>query len=314
MSESTVSAKRGLQFRWSNEGAFLVALVVVVLVAFGARRYGWVIKKPVPWPDTVVVNEANRCETLPGRFGADYRALEPDDYLLFGSPQLYGSGGREGADNILTDDVLETLGVRVKQGNAEALASRTGNWYGSRIYVDTRPGARFRYWQLDVYYYTGLKDQVPHVPGICLVAGGAENLGEEFLPVTVPDVFGGQELMFVATSYDIVRRMDQPSENGVEYFMFIFNGEPVSPGNVEQWLSWLGLNRSGQLRKVVREGLASLETYNYFAKVQLSPLLVGTFAIEDANAAAEEFIQAAMPHIVSLLPSAQVVESLEAEE
>jgi hypothetical protein len=314
MMEST-GRNRRLQFRVNNEGAFLVALALLVAVAVGARRYGWVVKKPVPWPETVIVNEANRMESMPGFFGP---AQEP---LFVAVTQrdheIFDRGGREGADTVFPDDVLETLGVRLprQEANESRLADRTGNWYASRTYRDTRPNAPFRYWQVDVYYYTGLKDQVPHVPGICLVAGGAEDLAEQFMKIPIPGVFDGESMMFVATTYEIVPRMDQPSQDGVEYFVFIFNGEPVKPGKVEGLLSFLiGLNKSGQLRKRVREDLASLDTYNYFAKVQLSPLGRGNFEVEEANAAARELIEAAMPEIVKLLPSAQDVKALEAQE
>ncbi len=315
MSESTGQAKPRFRFRWDNEGAFLLALLLVVVVAIGARKYGWVIKKPVPWPDTVKVDEANRLETMPDDFGPAgaplFRAITRLDY------GIYDQGIRKGADTVFPDDVLETLGVRLPKDkvNSTRLADRTANWYASRTYRDTRPNAPFRYWQLDVYYYTGLKDQVPHVPGICLVAGGAENLEEKFLEVSVPGVFDGQPLMFVATTYEIAPRMNQPLQNGVDYFMFIFNGEPVKPGKVEGLLSFLiGLNKSGQLRKRAREELASLEAYNYFAKVQLSPIGRPRFDIEDANAAARELIEVAMPEIIQLLPTAQDVKALEARE
>ncbi len=315
MSESTGQAKGRFQFRWSNEGAFLVALLLVVAVTIGVRRYGWVVKKPIPWPEAVIVDEANRLETMPDFFGPAraplFRAISRSDY------GIYDQGSRKGADSVFPEDVLDTLGVRMpkQEVNDARLAARTANWYASRTYRDTRPGAAFKYWQVDVFYYTGLKDQVPHVPGICLVAGGAENLNEEFLEVSVPSVFEGEPLVFVATTYEIAPRMNQPLQNGVDYFMFVFNGEPVKPGKVEGFLSLLiGLNKSGQLRKRAREGLASLESYNYFAKVQLSPVGLATFDINEANAAARELIEVAMPEIVQLLPTAQDVKALEAQK
>jgi hypothetical protein len=140
-------------------------------------------------------------------------------------------------------------------------------------------------------------DTVPHVPGICALAGGGRNLREKDLTFSVSDLSPPWDAMlpFRRTSYELKETGSEARyRRRADYHIFSVNGQPERD------------------RLVVRGRLLSpFVKYCYFAKIQFAP--VGGDSIldyEQCNRRAEEFARHCLPAILKALPTKADVEAL----
>ncbi|MCD6365663.1 MAG: hypothetical protein J7M14_07280, partial [Planctomycetes bacterium] len=208
----------------------------------------------------------------------------------------------ERGDFVIPPDVLEPLRIGTAQ-DKDRVSQRRSNWYISRPCVDTRtkdegrPG-RFTSWQMNVFYYTGVVDKVPHIPDACLVAGGAGLIGTSPVKFTVPGLTGawGKDLLFNRTVFSRKNGATGPASKHVQYYIFAFNGEPES--------SQLAVRR-----KLTYPWI----DHSYFAKIEMAP----NAPIEDmaeADKAAEEFLRYFLPIVLKALPSRDDINRLDRGE
>lgn len=284
--------------------AFGIALLVVVVTAIGVYQFKWITKLPVPWPEGVKVNGQYRMLSMPDGFGR-YRKSRPGDSIYEGykaQGEYNEMSNDDWSNGIIADKNMDPLDMPSKGFDEERYDARSSNWYAQKYYIDGRPGSMVQSWQLDIYYYTGLKDTVAHVPDICAQAGGGKDVTTSTIEFTAPEApeSWNEPLTFLQTKYEA------EDQNGDEvtvtsYYIFVFNGEPVVASN---------LNRA---RFLVRAGL-SLPwngSYNYFAKIQFAPRVRTVANMDVCDAEAQEFIEAALPAILPLLPTAEDIQALE---
>jgi hypothetical protein len=279
------SAPRASRGGWAHFGvaaAILLAAAAGFHVAVRLLRIH-LVKAAVPLP------EAARLE---GHWLANFpRALGPDVQGADGRPVpryvLPADGHRK-----LTEDQLKELGT----------TKHRLNWYYSAYYRDnqtsgTRAGTE-RYFILDVTYYTGLVDPVPHVPEICLFAGGFAPLPGESgsltleLP-TLPEPWRKWRNIKVQRAAYALKDAFGTVAKSAQYYVFSMNGEATDSRSRVRWdLTWPTRN------------------YCYFAKIQAAP------GRPEASAAASdevslEFLRHAIPAVLRFLPSADDVKRLE---
>ena len=270
---------------------FAVAFVLMAATAVGIRSVGWVEKLPVPWPPLTQVDGGFRLTSLPDRFGPYVKLTrDKDSVVVSRTPQNQPEGER-----VFTPQELEELSIETYT-NKQRYDSRASNWYVSRIYRDTRKPVNdlSGYWRLELFYYTGMRDKVPHVPERCLSVGGATVLSTDTLQVEVPSAPApwDKPIRFAATRFEIADADGVASRSGVEYYLFSLNGQPQS-----DW-KWVRLSMSNPW-----------VSYCYFAKMQFAPLFVKD--PEQADQEGAEFMRQFLPYVLQNLPSAGVVENLE---
>lgn len=285
---------KALSALWSDRH-FVMAAGVLAAVTIGwnwaVAQLKWATRKePVPWPQHVRVDNGCRLTSFPDRLGPFV--------LVTGDGEFTGaSDGRPDGEIILGDEDLESLRINTAL-DQRRLGERSSNWYLARLYRDTRvtsPQEPFRYWRLEVYYYTGGLDKVPHVPERCLVAGGATLLPSASgkVPMPAPSVPSPWDnVSFNRTAYEFSDRLGLDVKRYVQYYLFSLNGMPEN--------SW----------EMVRLELTKpWVRYCYFAKIQLAPLGEVT-DIAQADKAAGEFVNALMPAALSMLPMPSEIDSL----
>ena len=280
----------------------------------GAARHapanGWIVRKPIPWPEGVVVNNLHRNvsmpDPLPNESGPYVAVAEGDPFYA------KVEDVQNGADGIIAEDTLKSLGMRTIEDDEGRLAERTANWYGIRTYRDTRKDVRgpFSCWRLEVFYYTGLRDQVPHVPDLCLNTAGATIDKTDSVVLYVPEAREPwNELRFQRVLYT-ARGPSGGELQGVAFHVLGFNDEPINRESATD------------ARYDVRKAMASRDAHNYFVKIQFSPLRLPTYGLMDdqqfdpdeANQAAQEFVASFMPKILEQLPTKKTIEELEQAE
>lgn len=289
--QSATSTPSGRARPWVH---FLVASGIL---AFTFLSWNWVIaamhwvtrKEAVPWPPAVRVDSQCHLESFPDVCGP---------FVLAGDGELEGQvDGKPDGEVIIKDDVLESLRINTTRDKMN-LPQRKSNWYMARIYRDTRVQSSAdprRFWRLEIYYYTGGLDKIPHVPERCLVAGGA---------TLVPALTGGVSLRadgpvpwnglvpFRRTGYEISDRLRLNTKQYVQYYTFSLNGHPED------------------LWEKVRLRLNDPRVRHcYFAKIQFAPLGDVT-SLTEMDHAAQEFVDNTMPAILSMLPMPQDMERL----
>jgi len=211
-----------------------------------------------------------------------FRRLVPDEERVAKDPKYRNWEVHRKQD-------LETLSIGTVV-DRDHLADRKSNWYLVRRYVDTEPNAAVRVWQLDVYYYTGGADTVPHIPDICAEASGAKVLSSGSVPFRVP---AAPEDWPKTVSFHRTRYSLADGESSAAYYVFSMNGVF---GERRLWVRWELLN------PFIR--------YAYFAKIQFSPL-AGTADFDEIDLAAEKFMRYALPEVLRALPSSRDVKALE---
>jgi hypothetical protein len=274
-------------------------LAVVILLAAATVGWDWAMaalrwytrKEPVPWTPAVTVNGQCRLTSFPDRLGP---------YELVGDGVLDKTlDGRPDGDIVLEPDVLESLKINTALDQLR-VGERRSNWYLARIYQDRREeasGSPFRYWRLEIQYYTGGLDTVPHVPDRCLVAGGATLLPTVSGHLLVPVPAGRSpwdKLTVNRVGYEMTDRIGFNVSHYVQYYVFSLNGQPED--------SW----------KMVRLKLGDPRLRHcYFAKVQVAPL--GEIAdFDQADRAAQDFLGTVMPAVAALFPTPEDLRALDA--
>jgi hypothetical protein len=273
---------------------FVVAAVILAVAAVGwswtVNTLKWALQKEaVPWPAGVVVRDDFSLEGLTAQMGP-FRMVQGDGVLDRDERGELRLDGRPDGDIRLEDkDVMDSLGVGTSADQMRR-PGRQSNWYCIRIYEDTRPAAPCRYWQLEVYYYTGGLDTVPHVPERCLVAGGATVPGGQTVRFEVPQAAAPWDSVPVErVGYEQSDRSGMQTRPFVQYYVFSLNGEPES-----SWEMVRGKLMDPRLRRC------------YFAKIQFAPL-VSMVDAREADQAAGEFFAAVAPRVLKLLPTSRQV-------
>jgi len=293
---------------------FLAALAILALTAAGWGVAVNVLKlatekSPVPWPAGVEVNDKYIMTSLPDKMGP-FEFVSADGELDY-DPKAQGfhKDGRPDGEGEVAPDVMELLGIGTASDERN-LPLRRSNWLATRTYRDSRrgPGDPLRYWRLEVYYYTGGVDLVPHTPEICAVAGGAQWLGTTDMPVTIDGVaapWGNTPLAFQRAMFQRTDMQGGAAGQFVQYYIFCLNGSPKSS------------------RNEVRFALGSLFVkHAYFAKVQFAPLPAvqqqaggPVFAVPDpaqADLAVADFVKYFMPCVLKTLPTPKDIDRLDA--
>ena len=265
MSASTAerAAGRGLM-----GGHFLIAAGILLVAALGWNAASHFLqlhlaKKPVPPPPgTVVVHY--QLKNFPKTLGP-YTLIEESAVPL-------------------KEDVLETLGT----------AGNPNNWYYMAVYEDKLTKEQMR---LDVTYYTGLLDAVPHVGERCIVAGGGTIRSDLSGTRTLSLTQGPQEwrqLPMYRTAYEITQGMN--TAQLFQYHVFSMNGEPT-----ESW------------EKVRLELALPRVKYCFFAKVQTAPM-ASNLTAQASDEMTRRFMDRAMPAVLRFLPTRRDIEDLKKAE
>lgn len=271
MSDSTVvvSAPRaGLAATLKQNWAFVLAVVLLALTMVGIRMENWVEKEAVPWSQTVKVDHDYRMLSMPETVGS-LVAIRYND-----------------PNEALTEELVKALGMGVGR-DPERLSQRKSNWYAIQRYVDKR---NQQVWQMELFYYTGIDDKVPHVPERCLAAAGAKVLGSDSLEWNLGASAAPwpEKVPIRRTRY----LTQASSGERVSYYTFSLNGKPEN--------DW----------RMIRAYLAKpWVRYCYFAKIQIYPvgIITSTAAVD---AAAQDVLRQCLPELLKLLPSAADVEAL----
>ncbi len=277
---------------------FIIAVVLMLGTGVAITAAGWVEKKPVPWPlADMEVSEDSRLLTFPTKIGP-YQRVEEDGVLF------RERDGRPDGEIVIESDVLTDLGMGSTLDRQRHLRRRS-NWYLSRFYLNTRADAGlYALWRLEIYYYTGLRDNVPHVPEICLTAGGVQVDRARSGPLTlkVSGLTDSWETWREASYYRTVYRKTDSntltSSQGVEYYVFSMNARPTDNRHAVR----LELNNP-------------LVSHCYFAKIQFSPVVPsGIDDLRKADEKAMEFLEVMLPEVLKVLPTAEQVEAAGASE
>ena len=203
--------------------------------------------------------------------------------------------GLPDGERTISGEVLDLLAIGTSVDRAN-VGERKSTWYVSRTYIDRQklPGQRYRLWQLDVTYYTGTMDKVPHYPEQCLTAGGMDLGSRGYVEFSVPGVpgpWGAKPVncRFVGYSDSRITRENLHAQ----YYVFSVNGYPESS------------------RDAVRLKLASIfGKYIYFAKIQFHPLNeIKDF--DESKQAAAEFVKYMLPEVLKALPMPEDIKRLE---
>ncbi len=302
MSESErdqASSRQGSTFtRIVGDRHFLIAAVVMLVVAIGwpavVRALKWsLIKRPVPWPDEVRVNEHFQNVGFAKSLGGRYRLIEEDG--VFGGKK----DGEPDGEIRHEDATLEALNVGTSL-DEERIDERKSNWYVSRIYREFTPDGKPtpKLWQLSLTYYTGGLDRVPHVPEVCLQAGGATLVEAGDLTVHYPEAQAPWNEPFSVrrTVYEMKDAQTGKTVRYATFYVFSINGKPSS--------DW---------KRVRLELTYPWVEYCYFAKMQFGP----RWPLEDSDDVdllAKEFLKEALPASLKALPSVEEINRLEAQD
>ena len=269
------------------ERHFLIALAILLVASVGwnvaVRVLGFQLQKsPVEWPQGVEVNAQFRNVSFPKVLG-NYTRLEKSE----SNPAGKANSGQPDGERIIPDNVLESLGMGTGLDRS-LVEERKSNWYVSRIY-GRNSGGEYKNWLLDVTYYTGGLDTVPHIGENCLVAAGAVVLNSRDIQMDLsrcPSPWNKIELRRVLFEKDGQRLL--------QYYVFSLNGFPES--------NWI----------MVRLKLAGSFTkkYVYFAKIQFAPANSAMDEVQ-ADREAKEFIEDCLPAVLKALPTPSDLERLE---
>jgi hypothetical protein len=268
---------------------FFIAAGLMTITAVGwqaAVRWLGVVtqKQAVAWPDHVTVSDDFRLRSLPETIGPYELLRGPED-----------KPGEPMGEHILPKDVRETLGVGSGYDEAR-FPYRKSNWYVSRIYVDTRiapQSSPYWAWNVQMTYYTGGMDTVPHVPEVCLVAGGASLTGGGQVTAHVPQARSPWDEPFELNRTTYTSEKDEGlvtvTNQHVQYYVFSLNGVPEN--------DWKDVRLELTLPWVRR---------CYFGKIQFAPLgAVQSEAVADEKA--REFLRTCLPEFLKAFPTPEQV-------
>ena len=168
-----------------------------------------------------------------------------------------------------------------------------------RTYVDTSKSANdpCRYWSLQVTYYTGRGNRIPHVPERCLVAGAMRVTERGKISFNVPGVRAKwndpKKLIFRKVFFESVDPLRKTTGRMAQFYTLSYNGQPES--------NW----------KVIRTGIKSpfSEPHAYFAKIQFEPLRP-VASEKDLDEAAGDFIKHFLPEVLKFMPTSEDVKNM----
>ncbi len=261
-------------------GMLLVATVAWNIVLAGK----YFAKKPVPPPPHAKFEE-HRLTNFPARIGP---------YVLVGAGELSEGEKRQNGQpdgiTVLREEDMDTLGM----------LKDDWNWYYMAVYRDTRaaPGSNGRYIRLDITYYTGLLEAVPHVGERCIVAGGGTVIYGQSKPIPVrfpvlPAAWKNwQDIEAYRTTYEVFNR-DGTVARASQYHFFSMNGMPTCHWEKVRW----------------EMGSWSLK-YCYFAKVQVAAQMPEP-DVEKSDAVCREFLEYVLPEVLQFFASADDVKKME---
>ena len=267
------------------ERHFLTAAMVLAVTTAGwglaTRFLKWAVhKEPVPWPADVVIDNDFRLVNFPDKLGP---------YVLAADGELEGKlDGKPDGQVALRPDVMESLKIGTAL-DKERIGERQSNWHMVRTYRDSRvtvPNGAYKYWRLELYYYTGGLDTVPHVPERCLVAGGTRLISVKTIRFSIPAARKpwDEPIDFKVARYEVSDQRQMETRQYVQYYVFSLNGEPED--------SW----------EKVRVKLTNpFVRHCYFAKIQFAPLGEVTDP-EQAGKSAEDFLNTILPSALQVLP------------
>ena len=290
---SLSSAKQGPTLSWCSATRHCIAAAVILFVSaigwgVAVRALKWAtVKVPVPWPESVEVDaDTFQNVSFPTKIGPYSRAEDGELNFKDGKPVLDGAADGE---SIIDETVMEPLGIG-SYLDKQRVVDRRSNWYVSRVYIDRRSDAEFKWWRFSIYYYTGKHDMVPHVGEECLVAGGAtitkSSAWTYSATENAPD--GWKQVPLRRTQFA------KDGNTYLQYYVFNSNGVPMND------------------RLAVRAQLA-LPTMKhcFFAKIEFAPLGAIT-DVAKADAAAREFLTHFLPAAHAVLPTQADIERLKA--
>ncbi len=265
--------------RRSGRIHFVIALVVVCLMGVGIHLYKRPEAQPIEWPKGVRVNRDFRLISLPKQVGP-FELIDEKEF---------------------DEDLIRALGIGTGY-DKERYPTRRSSWYGIGFYADRRKGQAepFQYWRMEIFYYTGLRDNVPHVPERCLDAGGVSVLSREIVPFKslAARPPWDKDVKFRRVHYRFSGAGRIGSREGAEYYIFSVNGEPISSSD-----------------RVRLELANPTITYSYFAKIQFTALSSeGIESAATADEAAGEFINVMLPSMLNTLPTADDIDDLKRNE
>lgn len=246
------------------------------------------VKEAVPWPAITRVDEDLRLLSLSDEF--------PVDSPLKNYVKLGHNGKTDEPDGeiIIQKDVMESLGIGTGFDRTR-YKDRKSNWYVSRLYYDTREEKNnpYRVWQLDVTYYTGSMDVVPHIPEVCLFAAGLQPQPGGIVRFRVPSAEAPwNDAPFNRTPYLQTDRLGIKTHRFVQYYSFCLNGLPETS------------------RERVRAKLTiPWIRHCYFAKIQFGPRGVVN-DLAEADRRAEDFARHFLPSVLENLPTQADIEKL----
>lgn len=265
--------------------AIAAGILLVAAVAWNIALIGkYFAKKPVPPPENAEFDN-HRLINFPEKIGP---------YVLAGDGELAEDNELDGEPDgivIQRDDSLDTLGT----------LRHDMNWYYMAIYRDTRVKAERpgRFIRIDITYYTGLLEAVPHVGERCIVAGGGTINYSQCKPVEVNLLplssrwEQWQNVKMYRTTYEMNRETG-PAARASQYHIFSMNGEPFYDWITVRW----------------EMGALSLK-YCYFAKIQVAVARKSEPDVEKSDAICGEFIRYMLPEVLQFLASPDDVKKLE---
>ena len=284
-----VNANSTNQFGWQFVGLSIFMLGLCVGWSILTNWLNIVLEKqPVPWPASVQVDKRTFQNTsFPNEIGR-YKLIE-EDGVLFKKKDGKPDGIVE-----FKEDELETLGIGTSLDGIR-FSNRSCNWYLSRYYEDTNPKSEVRLWRLDLTYYTGNADKVPHVP---------ENCGEK----------SGNTLDFVEIlEFDKILDIPAWSKFKVKHVGLQSN---LESGRKTSIFYFFTVNGSPEIDRIkVRKELAwPSNKYVFFAKISLTPVHNRRSLRLDKKVMQKEaidFFKSTLPVIMKQFPQKQSIEQLE---
>ena len=271
-----MSKAQSIGRRLLSDRTFLIAggLMLVSAIAWPviASAIGiFLEKKPVPNVSGIEISDDYRCTSV--RMTTASYEME--------------------AEHTIDSETLDQLKIG---GAADKLrrASGTSNWYLYRVYRKrgvTNPNEPYAWWQVQVYFYNGGTDTVPHVPERCYTQAGVRGIVSDTtdLPLGLRVNDWSDSVPFQRIHYEqkIGSGLQQYVPR-VDYYTFSFNGLPQS-----DWTK-------------VRLGMRSpFLSHAYFAKIQFGPISAGgELDLEQADREAAAFMKELLPEILKNLPSA----------
>lgn len=288
---ANASLKNGFGLGWPFIGLCLALLISTwqlepMMNALGRA----LVKKPVPWPAGVVIN--------PKTFQNDSLPLEIGPFKIVGDGmipdrnQKITKDGKPDGIMEIKKQVLDSLGIGTPLDKIR-IKDRESGWYLKRIYEDTRPGSNIQFWQIDITYYTGTADKVPHVAEVCGSSEGNAIAYKQDDKITLKGLPAPWD-QFVLRHVELENK--KSGKRSTVFYFFDVNGNPAT-------------NRydvRGQLANPFNE-------YVFFAKVSFNPYLregADRPGKSEYKKAAVEFLQQTLPAILTQLPDKKAIQQL----